>query len=59
MCGNSGAVCSSDVDGKQLYAEIIDCKMLISSSANLELSRSEDLLTFIVKYDVESLFPIF
>ena len=49
---NLASVCSDDLDGKQLYGEIIDCKMLIS-----RLSRPEDLLTFIVKYGDESLFP--
>ena len=31
--------------------------MLISSHANLKLSRPEDLLTFIVEYGDESVFP--
>ena len=30
---NLGAVHSSDVDGKQLYQKILDCKMLVSSRA--------------------------
>jgi len=30
---NLGAVHSSDVDGKQLYQNILDCKMLVSSRA--------------------------
>ena len=30
---NLGAVHSSDVDGKQLYETILDCKMLLSSRA--------------------------
>jgi len=36
MCENLGAAYSSDVDGKQLYEEILDCKMLVSSRANLK-----------------------
>jgi len=31
MCDNLGAVYRSDVDGKQLYENILDCKMLFSS----------------------------
>jgi len=31
MCGNLGAVYSSDVDGKESYEESLDCKMLVSS----------------------------
>jgi len=33
MCDNLRAVYSSDVDGKQLYENILDCKMRISSRA--------------------------
>ena len=43
MCENLGAVYSSDIDGKQLYDDIIDCKMLISSLVNLKLLRPKDL----------------
>jgi len=57
MCENLGAVYSSDVNGKQLYEEILDCKMLVSRRASLKLTRPEDLLTFIVEYGDESLFP--
>jgi len=57
MCENLGAVYSSDVDGKQLYEEILDRKMLLSSRGNLKLSRPADLLTFIVEYGDESFFP--
>ena len=32
-CGNLGAVYSSYVDSKQLYENIPDCKMLVSSRA--------------------------
>jgi len=33
MCDNLSAVYSSDVDGKQLYENILACKMRISSRA--------------------------
>jgi len=32
-CDNLGAVYSSDVDGKQLHENILDCKMLVSTRA--------------------------
>ena len=48
LCDNSASVYSDDLDGNQLYGEIIHCKMSISSRINVRLSRLEDLLTFIV-----------
>jgi len=33
MCENLGVVYCSDVDGKCLYEEILDCKMQVSSCA--------------------------
>ena len=32
-CDSLSALCSSDVDGQQLYEKILDCKMLVSSRA--------------------------
>ena len=57
LCDNLASVYSNDLDGNQLYGEIIHCKMLISSRINVRLSRPEDLLTFIVEYGDESVFP--
>ena len=57
LCDNLASVYSDNLDGKQLYGEIIDCKMLISSRTNVRLSRPEDLLTFIVEYGDENIFP--
>ena len=57
MSENLGAVDNLNVDGQKLYADIIDSKMLTPSSANLKLSRPEDLLTFIVECGDESVFP--
>ena len=57
LCDNFASVYSDDLGGKQLYGEIIDCKMLISSRTSVRLSRPEDLLTFIVEYEDESVFP--
>ena len=57
LCDNLASVYSDDLDSKQSYGEIIDCKILISSGTNVRLSRPEDLLTFIVEYGDESVFP--
>jgi len=56
-CENLGELYSSDVDGQQLYEEILDCRMLLSSRANMKISRPEELLEFIVQYGDESIFP--
>ena len=56
LCDNLASVYSDDLDSNQLYGEIIDCKMLISSRINVRLSRPEDLLTFVVEYGDESAF---
>ena len=48
-CENLGELYSSDVDGQQLYEEILDCRLLLSSRANMKISRPEELLEFIVK----------
>lgn len=53
---NLGGLYNSDVDGQQLYEEIFDCRMLLSSLANMKLSRTEELLEFIVQYGDESIF---
>ena len=39
LCDNLASVYSDNLDSKQLYGEIIDCKMLISSRTNVRLSR--------------------
>ena len=56
-CENLGELYSSDVDGQQLYEEILDCRMLLSSRANMKISRREELFEFIVQYGDESVFP--
>ena len=56
-CENLGELYSSDVGGQQLYEEILDCRMLLSSQANMKISRSEELLEFIVQNEDESVFP--
>ena len=56
LCDNLAFVHSDDLEGKQLYGEIIDYKMLILSRTNVWLSPPEDLFKFIVEYGDESLF---
>ena len=57
LCDNLASVYSDNLDGKQLYGEIIYCKMLISGRINVRLSRPENLLSFIVEYGDKSVFP--
>ena len=54
---NLAPIYSDDLDGNQLYGKIIDCKILISSRTNVRLLRPEYLLTIIVEYGDESVFP--
>ena len=56
-CNILGEFYSYDVDGQQLYEEIIDCKMLPSNRNYIQISRPEELLQFIVQYGDESVFP--
>ena len=56
-CENLSELYSSDVDGQQLYEEILDCRMLLSRQVNMKISRPEELLEFIVQYGDESIFP--
>ena len=56
-CEHFGELYSSDVDRQQQYEEIFDCRMLLSSRANMKISRPEELFEFIVQYGDESVFP--
>lgn len=56
-CMNLGEFYSCDVDGHQLYEEILDCRMLMSSRSDSRISKPEELLKFIVKYGDDSVFP--
>jgi len=47
-CDNLGALYSSDVDGKQLYENIPDCKMLFSSANKITASLSPHYILRIV-----------
>ena len=56
-CVTAPTLYSSGVDGQQLYEDILDCTMLLSSRANMKISRPKELLEFIVQYGDESVFP--
>lgn len=55
-CEHLGEFYSSDVDGQQLYEEILDCRMLLLSRANMKISRPKELFKFIFQYGDESVF---
>ncbi|XP_026828169.1 uncharacterized protein LOC113562587 [Ooceraea biroi] len=55
-CRNLGESYSCDIDGQQLYEEILDCRMLLLTRT-AKISRPEELLDFIVQYGDESVFP--
>ncbi|XP_065662954.1 uncharacterized protein LOC136085562 [Hydra vulgaris] len=56
QCKKFGKVYSSDVDGRELYEEILDCRMLLTSCKE-KVSSPEQLLMFIVEYGDENVFP--
>lgn len=56
-CSDFGKFYTSDVDGHELYEEILDCRMLLSRRAEKKISRPEQLLEFIVHYGDENVFP--
>lgn len=56
-CENFGQTYNRDVDGEQLYEEILDFRIMISTRTNVKLTRPEDVLLFIVQYGDESVFP--
>ncbi|XP_067122626.1 uncharacterized protein [Centruroides vittatus] len=56
-CKEFGDFYGCDVNGKQLYEEILDVRMLISTRKNVNIKKSEELLEFIVQYGDESVFP--
>nr|XP_042913678.1 uncharacterized protein LOC122273728 [Parasteatoda tepidariorum] len=56
-CHNLANFYNTDVDGGELYEEIIDCHMLLASRTDLKITNPLDLLKFIVQYGDESVFP--
>lgn len=55
-CRSLGESYSCDIDKQQLYEEILDCRMLLSTRT-AKISRPEELLDFIVQYGDEGVFP--
>lgn len=56
-CDEFGDFYGCDVNGEQLYEEILDVRMLISTRKNVNIKKPEELLEFIVQYGDESVFP--
>lgn len=56
-CASFGRFYKSDVDGKELYGEIQDCKRLPNTRPQKQVSKPEELLNFIIQYGDESVFP--
>jgi hypothetical protein len=47
----------NDINGEELFNEILDCRMLLKTRQCPKLSKPEDVLQFIVKYGDRSVFP--
>ncbi|XP_066964214.1 uncharacterized protein [Macrobrachium rosenbergii] len=52
-----GEFYSSDLDGNELYEEILDCRMLLASRTDVQISIPEKLVQFIIQYGDENVFP--
>ena len=55
-CENLAELYSCGIDEQQLYGEILDCRTLLLSRANVEISGPEELLRCIVQCGDESVF---
>ena len=55
-CENFGELYSSDVDRQQLYQDILEYRTLLSSRADVKISRPGERFVFIVQYGDESVF---
>jgi len=51
-----GRFYDTDLDGSEMFTEIMDCRMLRKTRADVKLSTPEDLLRFIVQYG-DDMFP--
>ncbi|XP_066965455.1 uncharacterized protein [Macrobrachium rosenbergii] len=47
----------SDLDGNELYEEILDCRMLLASRTDVQIFTPEKLIQFIIQYGDENVFP--
>ena len=57
QCVAFGEIYKRDINGRQLYEEISDRRMLLRVRSHLHLTRPEDLHSFIIQYGDESVFP--
>lgn len=55
-CIFMGSFYDTDLDGLEMFSEIMDCRMLLKTRADVKLSTPEDLLRFIVQYR-DDVFP--
>jgi hypothetical protein len=56
-CLEFGTVYGRDIDGHQLIEEIVDARMLLSTRKDLNITKPQELLEFIVQYGDEGVFP--
>lgn len=47
----------TDLDGLELFSEIVDCRMLLKTRVDVTITTPQELLCFIVQYGDESVFP--
>lgn len=52
-----GEFYSSDLDGNELYEEILNCRMLLASRTDVQISTQEKLIQFVIQYGDENVFP--
>lgn len=50
------SIYDTDLDDLEMFSEIMDCRMLLKTRADVKLSTAEDLLRFIVQYG-DDVFP--
>ena len=55
-CKDMARFYESDLDGMELFNEIVDCRMLLRTRDD-KLTNPQELLSFIVQYGDESVFP--
>ncbi|XP_068115887.1 zinc finger MYM-type protein 1-like [Hyperolius riggenbachi] len=55
-CIDMGSFYDTDLDGLEMFSEILDCQMLLNTRADVKLLTPEDLLRFIVQYG-DDVFP--
>ena len=45
------------MEGDQLHAEIVNCRMLLRARDDVQVATPEDILRVIIQYGDESVFP--